>query len=29
MLRTRTYDRTEKFNEYKTLDSFKAYVLID
>ncbi len=26
---TRTYDRKEKFNEYKTLDSFKEYVLID
>jgi Uma2 family endonuclease len=26
---TRSYDRKEKFNEYKTLDSFKEYVLID
>jgi Uma2 family endonuclease len=26
---TRAYDRKEKFNEYKTLDSFKEYVLID
>ena len=26
---TRAYDRKEKFNAYKTLDSFKEYVLID
>jgi Uma2 family endonuclease len=26
---TRKYDRTTKFEEYKTLDSFKEYVLID
>ena len=26
---TRAYDRKEKFNEYKTLDSFEEYVLID
>lgn len=26
---TRVYDRKEKFNEYKTLESFKEYVLID
>ena len=26
---TRKYDRTEKFQEYKTLPSFKEYILID
>jgi Uma2 family endonuclease len=26
---TKKYDRTEKFDEYRTLDSFKEYVLID
>jgi Uma2 family endonuclease len=26
---TRAYDRKGKFNEYKTLDSFKEYILID
>jgi Uma2 family endonuclease len=26
---TKKYDRTEKFSEYRTLDSFKEYVLID
>ena len=26
---TRSYDRKQKFEEYKTLDSFKEYVLID
>ena len=26
---TKAYDRKEKFNEYKTLDTFKEYVLID
>ncbi len=26
---TKKYDRTEKFNEYKTLKSFREYVLID
>ena len=26
---TRKYDRTEKFAEYKTLDTFREYVLID
>ena len=26
---TKKYDRVEKFNEYKTLDSFREYVLID
>ena len=26
---TRSYDRKQKFEEYKTLDSFKEYVLVD
>jgi Uma2 family endonuclease len=26
---TKKYDRTEKFDEYRTLDSFREYVLID
>jgi Uma2 family endonuclease len=26
---TKKYDRSEKFNEYYTLDSFKEYILID
>ena len=26
---TKKYDRTEKFDEYRTLDTFKEYVLID
>jgi Uma2 family endonuclease len=26
---TRKYDRTDKFDEYRTLESFKEYVLID
>jgi Uma2 family endonuclease len=26
---TRTYDRTSKFDEYKTIDTFKEYLLID
>lgn len=26
---TKKYDRTEKFDEYRTLDSFKEYILID